>query len=393
MQVARRIDAVTGGLGLNAQARMRYGKTGQGCLPLIQVTAKCLTRNIDPMYAIVEELIGQVDFGDSARLKQLIGEYRSALEAMIIHNGHRLAISLSARHFSPAAALSEMWSGVHQIRTIRQFSNEMNDDRIDKLAVDLAAIGKAVFTSDNLVMAAIGEADTVDAAAKRISQSPVLGDFQGPHANMNFAPLDLKLDAALPYEGWSTSSAVAFVAQTLPTIRLGHPDAPVLSVLAKLLRSHYLHREIREKGGAYGGFALYNPENGMFSLASYRDPHIVQTLNVYAATAAYTASAPLTDENIHEAILQVCSEIDKPDPPGPAARRAFMRLVVGLSDEARRAHKAQLLKVTKAQVLDAAANYFGNARDTSATVVISGHEQLEAANRKLGDRPLTLQTI
>ena len=27
--------------------------------------------------------------------------------------------------------------------------------------------------------------------------------------------------------------------------------------------AEYLHREIREKGGAYGGFALYNAEDGL----------------------------------------------------------------------------------------------------------------------------------
>ena len=91
------------------------------------------------------------------------------------------------------------------------------------------------------------------------------------------------------------------------------PDAPTLAVLSKILRSLYLHREIREKGGAYGGFALYNSENGLFSLASYRDPHIVQTLKVYAAAADFVQSAPINDADIHEAILQVCSEIDKPD--------------------------------------------------------------------------------
>jgi Zn-dependent M16 (insulinase) family peptidase len=81
----------------------------------------------------------------------------------------------------------------------------------------------------------------------------------------------------------------------------------------------YLHREIREKGGAYGGFAIYNPEDGLFCFGSYRDPHIVTTLNVYRNAADFVRTNIFSDEDIKEAILQVCSEIDKPDPPGPTA--------------------------------------------------------------------------
>ncbi|MDA8140450.1 MAG: insulinase family protein [Desulfobacteraceae bacterium] len=391
-QMARRMDAVTGGVGMNAQARISYDQTNT-CLPLLQLNAKCLTRNIDPMYAIVEELIGQVDFKDLPRIKQLVGEYRSNLESGIVQNGHRLAISLSSRTFSPASALAEMWSGIHQVKLVRAFSERIDDQRIAELAHNLAAIAKKVFTPDNLVMAAIGEADAVEAAARRIAGSTVLSAFQRPALDLSFATFNVKTEAHLPREGWSTSSAVSFVAQTFPTVSFGHADAPVLAVLSKVLRSLYLHREIREKGGAYGGFALYNPESGLFSLASYRDPHIVQTLNVYAGVAEFMRTAPISDEDIKEAILQVCAEIDKPDPPGVSARKAFWRQLVKLNDQTRRQYKQQLLQVTRARVLAAAESYFRNAQDHAAVAVISGQEQLAAANGRLGAKPLELKAI
>ena len=115
-----------------------------------------------------------------------------------------------------------------------------------------------------------------------------------------------------------------------------------------MLRSLYLHREIREKGGAYGGFAVYSIEDGLFSLASYRDPQIVRTLDVFEGAADFLLSGKYGDEDVHEAVLQVCSEIDKPDPPGPAARKAFFRRVIGLDDEARLAFKQGLLALDRA---------------------------------------------
>lgn len=390
--IARRMDAASGGIGLSAQARVHYNQTGS-CLPLVQLSTKCLTRNIDPMYAIVEELIGEFSFHDLARLKQLLGEYRAGLEAMIVNNGHRLAISLSARTFTPASALAEAWSGIHQVRTIRTLAADPDHAVLEALAARLTTIAGALFVPDNFIMAAIGEDDAVAQATTRTLGSPVFSAFNRSQGNMDFPLLRHELDPHLPFEGWRTSTAVAFVARTLPTAALGHPDAPVLAVLSKLLRSLYLHREIREKGGAYGGFALYNPENGLFSLASYRDPHITRTLQVFDGVADFLASAPLDEADIHEAILQVCSEIDKPDPPGPAARKAFLRLIVGLSDADRTAYKARLLETTKARLLSVADAYFAPGKTPSGVAVIAGQDHLEQANGQLGTTPLTLHAI
>ena len=45
-----------------------------------------------------------------------------------------------------------------------------------------------------------------------------------------------------------------------------------LRVLARLMTNRFLHRQIREKGGAYGGGARYG--SGIFSFYSYRYAHM-----------------------------------------------------------------------------------------------------------------------
>ncbi|MBT8352291.1 MAG: hypothetical protein KJO26_13800 [Deltaproteobacteria bacterium] len=177
------------------------------------------------------------------------------------------------------------------------------------------------------------------------------------------------------------------------TVRMWHEDAAVLSVISKILRSSYLHREIREKGGAYGGFALYSPEDGSFSFASYRDPHIVSTLNTFENAAAFMRAGNFSNEDVQEAVLQVCSEIDKPDPPGPAARKAYYRKIISLSDEMRSRFKRRLLSLTRKQVLKAAERYFDKNENQKAVAVVSGEEKLKTANEKLSERPLKICRI
>ncbi len=155
----------------------------------------------------------------------------------------------------------------------------------------------------------------------------------------------------------------------------------------------YLHREIREKGGAYGGFAVYNSEDGLFSFASYRDPHIVSTLNIFNQAADFIRSGDYSEEDINEAVLQICAGIDKPDAPGAAARKAFYREIILLSDEARQDYKERILSLTRKQVLRTAEKYFDPQNHTKAVAVISGEQQLKAANQNLSAQPLELYRI
>ena len=389
VRMARRMDLYTGGIGFAANARTRFDDSG-ACLPFVSFTGKCLDRNQGQLFDIIGELATRVNFADHTRLRQLLLEYRAGLEAAVVHNGHRLAISLSARHFTPANHLQEMWGGVHQLHTIKQLEAETADGGLASLAADLRAVGAHLFRRNNVRLALIGESDRLDSAGRPVAD---LTEALATGGADGFIAPPLDVPATESAEGWATSTAVSFVAQTFSTVRLGHPDGPALAVIAKMLRALYLHREIREKGGAYGGFALYNAEDGLFSFGSYRDPQIVNTLKVYDGAAAFIRAGNYTEEDVKEAVLQVCSEIDKPDPPGPAARKAFYRRIIGLSDETRLQHKQNLLKLDRQMVLQAAERYFADRPSGKTVAVISNRDLLEAANREMTDGTLTLHAI
>ncbi len=390
-EMAKRIDQYTGGIGFGANAHTAFTTAGS-CLPFVSVNGKCLNRNVDRMFDIVQELVCAIDFRDQARLKSLLLEYRAMMESSIVNNGHRLAISLAARNLSPARYLTELWSGVHQIKTLKNLTTDLSEARLSDLSIKLMQIADVVFSENRMEMASIGEAEAIATASGHVmSLIDRTGTSRGKGAEFTAPPI-YPGDGRIR-EGWGTSSQVSFVASARTTVRMDHPDAPVLAVLAKLLRSLYLHREIREKGGAYGGFALYNPEDAVFSFGSYRDPHILSTLAVYEKASHFLRAENYSDEDIKEAILQVCSEIDKPDPPGPAARKAFYRKLIGLSDEQRKGFKDRLLSVTRDRVATAGRHYFPENQAEKNVAVISNESKLLSANDRLGQIPLNIYRI
>lgn len=388
-EMARLISATTGGIGMGAHARTRFDGSGEG-LGFFSFNGKALARNRHRMFEIFTEMLHHYDFSDLTRLKSLLQEYRAALESSIVSNGHRLAMCLASRNFSTSCALGEAWHGVHQLKTLKAMTEDLSEERLGAVAGDLTRIAKQVLNRDNLAMAVVGGPGEL-AGVGALADSLTAGLPEGNGGGFGLPPLPPGEGTIA--EGWSTNSAVSFVASVFKAVPLGHPDAPKLSVISKLLRSLYLHREIREKGGAYGGFANYNYEDGLFSFGSYRDPHIVNTLSVYKGAPGFLLGGDFSDEDIKEAILQVCSETDRPSAPGQAARKAFFRKLVSLSDEDRQHFKEQLLTVDRKGIREAAEAYFDFSRNIPSVAVISGAEKLASANEKLTDAPLKLFEI
>lgn len=383
-EIAQLVDLHTGGIGLGAQTRTSFNKNS--CTPFVSFHGKCLTRKQDKMLELIHEFINEFSFSDLKRLKSILLEYQAGMESMIVQSGHRLAISLASRNFSPAVHLNEKWYGVHQLKTIKEITSalsgdENSDQTLQKLASDLTAIAKLLFAPDNMRTAFIAESKVLKTISS--SKSPLIMEMPNWKPPKEFTAPDIHPENKTPKEGWSTSTSVSFVASAFKTVRLGHQHSPALEVIAKMMRSMYLHREIREKGGAYGGFSTYSPENGMFCLASYRDPHIAATLKAFDGAADFIRSGNYTEEDSKEAILQVCSDIDSPDSPGMAAQKAFYRDIIGLPDEARKKHKEQLLKVTPEIIKETAEIYFTDSMSEKAVAVISGEEKLKKANTEL----------
>jgi Zn-dependent M16 (insulinase) family peptidase len=389
LQVARHIDRYTGGLSASVSARTAYGDNDR-CMPMVSVAGKCLVPNLGPMMDLVGELVGPGRFSELERLRKLVLEYRTRLESTVVHSGHRLAMSLAGRTLSPARQLGEAWSGVHQVLTMKKMADELTETGLAALADRLREVGRAVFDRDNCRLAAIGEEHALVQAEGHLAALRQVLASGGRDRFVHQTPSEEP--SSRLKEGWSTSSAVAFVAQVQATVRMDHDDAAALAVIAKLMRSLYLHREIREKGGAYGGFALYSPEDGTFSCASYRDPHICATLDAFEGARKFLRDGDFGSGDIKEAILQVCSEIDKPDPPGPAARKAYYRRLIGLSREQRLAFKHRLLTVDRKMIEQATLNWFAPGSGRGSVAVIAGEEALKRANEKLAD-PLSLFAI
>ena len=393
-KIAEIMDLYTGGVSVSPFSGSYFSEEAESH-SFLAIQGKALDRNVEKLFDLIKEFIEDYGFQDFERLKSLLLQYQAGMEASIVSTGHRYAISLASRHLSKASYINELWHGIAQYQLIKEITEQFNttgnkNNVLETLSKNLIKIAQSVLKRGNFKPAVIGDSGSIIRADKQFNSihENLLNDSQ----HSFFTP-NISFEQNLPYDGWHTNTSVSFVGQSFKTVRITHEDSPGLAVISKILRSLYLHREIREKGGAYGGFAIYNTEEGIFSFGSYRDPHIARTLDVYKKACDFIINGDYTQTDVKEAILQVCSEIDKPETPGPSAMKAFYRDITKLNDDIRRQFKNSLLRLDKKRIQGIAKKYFSIDEMQKGTAVISSRTNLEKANKQLSQKPLTLFKI
>ena len=383
-KMAELMDLYTGGISVTPFSGSYFSKEAESH-SFIAIQGKALDRNVENMFDLIKEVIEEYSFTDLDRMKSLLLQYQAGMESSIVSTGHRYAISLSSRHLSIASYINELWYGIAQYQFVKditeQFNTSDNKNKIlESLSEKMNAMAGYVLKKGNFKPAVIGTKKAIVSAEKRILSihDHLLNDSE----KFFFTP-DISFNKEVPFDGFYTNTSVSFVGQSFKTVGMTHEDSAGLAVISKILRSLYLHREIREKGGAYGGFAIYNPEEGLFSFGSYRDPHIKRTLDVYKNACDFIVNGDYSQNDVKEAILQVCSEIDKPETPGPSAMKAFYRNITKLDDTIRRQFKDALLQLDKKRIQTIAQKYFTIDESLKGTAVISSKESLEQANLQL----------
>lgn len=393
-EMAERIAAATGGVKAGVALLESPDVVGK-YEALLEFEGRALARFQGKLFEIMGDVFSSPDFSDLDRIHTVINQLRTKLENSLPNQGHRYAAKAAAAMLSPAARMWEKWTGVEYVRKVKSLAALGVEEQAGTAAL-FSGLARKILSSGAMECALVSEARCLQAmeaeAASFVSRlrasesSSVLARVENADDSAAFKPKNLRL-------GLAANVPVSFAAKVFSCAAFTHPDAAGLLVLSKLLRAEFLHREIREKGGAYGGIASYSAESGIFTLASYRDPHIVRTLDVFDQAAQWASKESFGEEEVKQAILGAVSDIDRPLSPSEKAAREFSFIRQGLTLEIRQAFREEILKSNPRTLAELADRYLLNQRDKSSTAVVSNQEALEKANESLGSEKLEISRI
>lgn len=368
MDIQNHINAATGGIGCFTSIKAATDDE-QNTRGYLVYSGKALDHNQERLAELLHLLITQTRFDEHERIREVIAQKRSRMESSITGNGHTLAMLAASSQLSPCSQLSHRLSGLSGINYMQDLDKQLNDkNAVIKIAKQLEELHQQL-NSHEKQFVVIGESDALESVANPLSQHW----SQQPPSATGSDHFDMGQWRRHVHQAWLTNTQVNFCAKSYATVPSDHPDAAPLSVLSGVLRNGFLHKKIREQGGAYGGGASHDASNATFRFYSYRDPRLTETLADFDASIDWLLSKDHGYEPVEEAILGIVSSIDKPGSPAGEAKQAFQNTLFDRDDNFQQRYRQRVLDTTEQDLKRVATTYLQGKE--SSTAIISSKKQ------------------
>ena len=299
------------------------------CRPTFSLRGKALYSNADKLFSLFSDCITSPDFNDKARIKEWIQQHATELQSRLSKNALSYATQTALSGFSTASYVYNQWHGIPYYQSVLKWAKKFPYQDLQRVAAQVLGL-----QNPHLVVGC----DKSFSLPKLSLPSKSFTAWQG-----NYPLPKVESQARI------IASPVAFTARGLRTVVF----SPYLLIATELLENVVLHKEVREKGGAYGSGATYAPSTGNFHFYSYRDPHLTRTISVFTQALETIAKVSFNDRELEEAKLGVIQTLDSPIPPGSRAMVAYSWLRAGRTLEMRQAFREQVLSASAHDVAHA----------------------------------------
>ncbi|HSX38287.1 MAG TPA: insulinase family protein [Chlamydiales bacterium] len=346
-QTLKAIQGCSGGIDASISLHITQDDPDK-CQPTFSLKGKSLSRNREKLFDLFADFIETPDFTDTNRLSELLAQHATSLQNRLTKNALNYATLTALSGFSHPSAIFNEMHGLPYYFAVMQW---MKNPRI--LIEELLRIQKMILGVGTLHL--VLSCDQNEFEELRREKFYGLGGKVGGKSFHPWKGTDPLPDVSSQVR--FIASPVAFTVLGMRTAAYQDPASPFLLLAAELFQNVILHKEIREKGGAYGSEASYTPTSGNFYFYSYRDPHLARTEAIFYKAIEKIASAKFKEKDLEEAKLGVLQNIDAPIAPGSRAMTAYAWKRAGRTLDHRIAFRKSLLSATCADVAKATESF------------------------------------
>ncbi|MCH9616923.1 MAG: hypothetical protein SP4CHLAM5_03670 [Chlamydiia bacterium] len=375
MRIQGAFGSLYSGLALNVQK-----ENINTCYPTLSLSSKFLNKNQEECFEILKDIILNIDLNDDKRIKDLITQISSSLESDVNRRALGYALKGSSAHISPWTHLGNLWYGMPYYRFIKNLMKDL-DGTLSHIIDKFKGFTKTLFHLNNAHLVISCEQKDFDSlAAAHFYDLMNLSDASSP-----FHPwIELPVPNPAANKGMIISSGIAHNALARSTVTLTSELAPALKIATYLLENLYIHKMVREKGGAYGSGVKYNILTGVLHFYSSRDPHITSTIDAFYEASALLAERDISERELTEAILSYIQDVDSPVPAGSRASVTYFQEKVGLTKEVRQKFRDAVLALTAKDIKKAIKEaILPGLIEESTQVSYSNEKKLKEANTSL----------
>lgn len=375
LQVQEKQTELSGGVSCAVSSRT-HAHDPQHLTSWLMISTKALVRHPEAM-ALLKQIWINLRFEEKDRILELMQQRYTRWKTRIVNAGHNQAMLAANRAHSKLAAIDYATRGLPALQALGLLLEQINAQPqvLDQVIEDLREIHHQVIQLPRKFLL--------------VAEEPSLEDLQDtleslwtavrPAVNRVEHYGEGQVDQSDRPVAWLVQSNVQFCAASHAAVTLEHADAPALMVLGPYLRNSFLHRALREQGGAYGGGASYDANAAAFVFYSYRDPRLQETFADFEASIAFMQQEDHEPRWLEEAILGLMASMDKPGSPAGEAISACVALLHGRTPEQRQQFRSALLAVTHADLRRVAHTYLASRQPVRAVLAPYARErELEA---------------
>ncbi len=334
-----------------------------------ELKAKILYDKLPFAFKIFREVIFTSDLEDKKRLYEIICMLKSRLQGAMMSSGHAVALHRALSGITPSEMISEKMGGIEFYRLIESLEDDY-DNKFEELTSNLKKVSSLIFTKENLVLT-----DYTAQKEQYEMLSKEAASFTDDLPDVINTPCTYDFRPAKTSEGYKTSAKVQYVAKagTYKCDELKYTGA--LRVLKVIMGYEYLWNQVRVVGGAYGCFSSFT-RNGKGTFASYRDPNLRRTLEVYDRAVDFLKEFTASERDMTKYIIGTMSDIDFPLTPSAKGSRSRDAYLCGDSYEKIQKERDEILSCTGKDI-SALYRYVEKMKDDECICVLGGEEEID----------------
>jgi Zn-dependent M16 (insulinase) family peptidase len=263
------------------------------------------------------------------------------METAIVPRGHSAVMSRLRAHYNEALWVSEQLGGVDGLFFIRKLANDIETNwptvlqQLEKIHRTLLDRKQLVV---NITVDPAAQPETFQALEKFLAKLPA----PGKATSKPWKPRSLPRSEAL-----TAPTQVNYVGCAANLFDTGYQMHGSALVIARYLQTAWLWEKIRVQGGAYGGMCSFDHRAGTFVFASYRDPNLEKSLEIYKATGNYLKNLVLSEDELTRALIGAIGQLDSYQLPDAKGYSSCMRHLLGYTDEQRQQLRDEILATTQ----------------------------------------------
>ncbi len=332
-----------------------------------ELSVKALYDKLPDAFALMKELMLYSKLDDTERLKKIIDEARSRMQADMMGAGHVFALYRAMSYFSQTAMVKEMVSGLEFNRLLEKLSDHFEENAAE-LTEKLILTAKSLFRPENLML---------DYTAQEEGYPAVPNLLAGVRQELFTEPVKQELFDVKPVkknEGFFTAGKIQYVCRAGNYRRAGLPYTGAQRVLKTIMGYDYLWMNIRVKGGAYGCMSGMARTGDSF-FVSYRDPNLAKTVEVYKGAVDYLKGFAADEREMTKYIIGTIAEMDTPLTPSAKGARSMSAYLSNIGYEDIQKERDEVLHVTKEDIR-ALADYVKAMLDDECICVVGNEEEI-----------------